>query len=257
MAQGEIRVMSRVEINTRRLLGRCELMAKEDSQRYWKLEKYILALDELLKRLQIQADKPPRDTMSKYIKRIDFLKGIVETAKIPGPIERVVAAQMLPKTSNLLSETASPSITTQIHQKTTAKYNRDVRAELFNSDGGMGQEGLRQRLANQPSQDEDLDAILKYNRNMQEKIAENMLMMTKNMKEHALTASAIIKSDISSLDKSDKLTETNAYKLNKESLRLEEHTKSTWRCWLWLMIAFVMIVFFNMIFFMKIAKKKM
>uniref|UniRef100_A0A0C9RAD8 Vesicle transport protein USE1 n=1 Tax=Fopius arisanus TaxID=64838 RepID=A0A0C9RAD8_9HYME len=135
MAQGEIRVMSRVEINTRRLLGRCELMAKEDSQRYWKLEKYILALDELLKRLQIQADKPPRDTMSKYIKRIDFLKGIVETAKIPGPIERVVAAQMLPKTSNLLSETASPSITTQIHQKTTAKYNRDVRAELFNSDG--------------------------------------------------------------------------------------------------------------------------
>ncbi|XP_015118057.1 vesicle transport protein USE1 [Diachasma alloeum] len=257
MTQREARVMSRVEINTRRLLGRCELMAKENPNRDWRLEKYILALDDLLKKLQTQPDKPPRDIMSEYIKRIDFLKGIVDTAKIPGPIERVVAAQMLPKTSNLLSETTSPSITTQIHQKTTAKYNRDVRAELFNSDGGMGQDGMRKRLANQQSQDEDLDAILKYNRNMQEKIAENMLMMTKNMKEHALTASAIIKSDLNSLDKADKLTETNAHKLNKESLKLEEHTKSTWRCWVWLMIAFVMIVFFNMIFFMKIAKKKL
>lgn len=103
---------------------------------------------------------------------------------------------------------------------------------------------LRQRLVTSPTQDEDLDALLKYNRDMQERIAENMILMTSSMKEHALTASSIIKRDISSLEKSDKLTDKNAIKLRTESLKLEEHTKSTWRCWVWLMVAFVLVVFF-------------
>lgn len=106
--------------------------------------------------------------------------------------------------------------------------------------------GIRHRLSSaSPTQDEDLDALIKYNRNMQEIIAENMLLMTSNMKEHALTANAIIKKDMSSLEKSDKLTEINAVKLNKESLKLEEHTKSKWRCLVWVMIAFVLAVFFS------------
>lgn len=86
---------------------------------------------------------------------------------------------------------------------------------------------------------------MKYNRNIQEKIAENMLSMTSSMKEHALAASAIIKRDISILEKSEKLTNTNTGKLKTESLKLGEHTKSNWRCWVWLMIAFVLVVFFS------------
>ena len=86
---------------------------------------------------------------------------------------------------------------------------------------------------------------MKYNRNIQEKIAENMLSMTSTMKEHALAASAIIKKDIGMLEISDKLTDVNAINLKKESLKLEEHTNSKWRCWVWLMIAFVLIVFFS------------
>jgi len=79
-----------------------------------------------------------------------------------------------------------------------------------------------------------------------------MLSMTSTMKEHALVASAIIRKDIGMLEMSDKLSDINAVKLKKESLKLEEHTNSKWRCWVWLMIAFVLVVFFSEYFIMLI-----
>lgn len=248
--------MSRTEINIRRLLGRCELIAKEDAHNNWRLEKYIFALENMVKELQMMSNKPCKDTMLEYMRRIDFLKGLVDTAKLSNPVERVVATQMLSKSPMTTTNSIGPNITTQIHQKTTAKYNRELRSELFNIDKGSSEDGLRQRLPNSNMQNEDIDAFLKYNRNIQEKIAENMLLMTSNMKEHALTASAIIKKDIGFLEKSNQLTDVNATKLKTESLKLEEHTKSNWRCWVWLMVAFVLVVFFNMVLFIKVAKKR-
>ncbi|XP_012223463.1 vesicle transport protein USE1 [Linepithema humile] len=248
--------MSRLEINVKRLLTRCELIAKDDPHKDWKLEKYILALDDMMNKLQAQPNKPSKDTMMGYTKRIDFLKGIISAMKLSNPVERVAAAQLLPKNSASANDSITTNITTQIHQKTIAKYNRELRADLFHTDKGANKDGIRQRLSNANMQDEDLDAILKYNRNIQEKIAENMLSMTSSMKEHALAANAIIKKDIGTLEVSDKLTDVNAVKLKKESLKLEEHTNSKWRCWLWFMIAFVLVVFFNMILFMKVMKKK-
>ncbi|XP_014470086.1 PREDICTED: vesicle transport protein USE1-like isoform X3 [Dinoponera quadriceps] len=200
--------------------------------------------------------KPSKDSMMSYTKRIDFLKGVINAMKLSNPVERVAAVQLLSKNSTLVNDSASTNITTQIHQKTIAKYSRELRGELFHSDKGINKDGVRQRLSNSNIQDEDLDAILKYNRNIQEKIAENMLSMTSNIKEHALAASAIIKKDIGMLEKSDKLTDVNAVKLKKESLKLEEHTHSKWRCWVWIMIAFVLVVFFNMVLFMKVARKR-
>ncbi|XP_035732548.1 vesicle transport protein USE1-like [Vespa mandarinia] len=236
--------MSRLEVNVRRLLTRCELMAKDNPQKDWKLEKYILALDEMIKKLQALPDKPSKDVLTGYAKRLDFLKGIVNTAKLNNPDERVAAVQMLSKTSNV-NDTLGPNIATQIHQKTTARYNQELRAELFHTEKGSLEDGIRHRFPSASIQDEDLDALVKYNRNIQEKIAENMLSMTSSMKEHALAASAIIKRDISTLEKSEKLTNTNTGKLKTESLKLDEHTKSNWRCWVWLMIAFVLVVFFS------------
>lgn len=207
-----------------------------------------------------------------YIKRIDFLKGLVNTTKLTSPVDRVAAVQMLPKSSTTFNDSIGPNITTQIHQKTSAKYNRELRAELFHSDKGISislfvkkiiynynnyynynhlfflgtlEDGIRQRLTSTNMHDDDLGAILKYNRNIQEKIAENMLSMTSSIKEHALAANAIIKKDIGLLEKSDKLTDVNTSKLKTESLKLQEQTQSYWRCWMWVMIAFVLVVFFS------------
>ncbi|CAK9814544.1 Vesicle transport protein USE1 [Anthophora quadrimaculata] len=247
--------ISREEINIRRLLTRCELMAKEDPRKDWKLEKYILALDDMIKHLQTLPSISSKDIMIEYIKRTDFLKGLVNTTKLTNPVDRVVAVQMLPKSSTF-NDSMGPNIATQIHQKTSAKYNRELQAELFHTDKGALEDGIRQRLSSTNMQDDDLDALLKYNRNIQEKIAENMLSMTSSMKEHALAANAIIKKDITSLERSDKLTDVNTDKLRTESLKLQEHTQSYWRCWMWVMIVFVLVVFFNMALFMKFAKKR-
>ncbi|KAJ8673447.1 hypothetical protein QAD02_004709 [Eretmocerus hayati] len=213
---------SRLEINIRRLLGRCELLAKDDVNIDWKLEMYIESLQDMIEKLQKSPGKPSRDIMVNYIKRVEFLKGVITTKKLPDPVERAVAAQLLPTKIVALNEsTDGPSLATQIHQKTTAKYGQEIRNELFQTNSSSGN-GLRQRLLNSNVQDQDLDALLKYNRNMQEKIAENMILMTKSMKEHALTASAIIKNDVSTLERSDKLSDNNS----------------------------------NMILFMKVAKKR-
>lgn len=75
--------------------------------------------------------KPSTDTITDYTKRIDFLKGVISAMKLSNPVERVVAAQLLPKSSTIVND--STNITTQIHQKTVAKYNQELRSELFHT----------------------------------------------------------------------------------------------------------------------------
>lgn len=80
--------------------------------------------------------KPSRDTISEYMRRVDFLKGVIGTSKLTNATDRVAAAQMLPRNAGVTADLRGPSITTQIHQKTNAKYTLELRSELFNLDGG-------------------------------------------------------------------------------------------------------------------------
>lgn len=59
----------------------------------------------------------------------------------------------------------------------------------------MGDSALRLRQNSSGKPGEDLDVLIKYHHSMQEKIAENMLSMAKNLKEQSEVASAIIKKD--------------------------------------------------------------
>jgi len=56
--------------------------------------------------------------------------------KLSNPVERVIAAQSLSKNSVSTNNSTNTNITTQIHQKTVAKYNQELRAELFHSNKG-------------------------------------------------------------------------------------------------------------------------
>ncbi|XP_033227284.1 vesicle transport protein USE1 isoform X2 [Belonocnema kinseyi] len=189
-----------------------------------------------------------------YVKRVEFLKGIIGTSMLKDTVEKVVATQMIPSVMYSTTEPMGPNIMSQIHQKTSSKYNQELRSELFKPPGHS--EKMEHQLLNSDQNAVDLDAVLKYNRNMQEKIANNMLLMTTSMREHATIVSGIIRRDIRSLEKSNNLTVVHETSLKSESLKLEEHTKSNWRCWVWLMVAFVLVVFFNMVLFMKVTRKK-
>lgn len=54
---------------------------------------------------------------------------------------------------------------------------------------------LRQRKISKVSSGEDLDALLRHHHAMQEKIAEDMLSLARNLKEQSHLASTIIKRD--------------------------------------------------------------
>ncbi|XP_011879970.1 PREDICTED: vesicle transport protein USE1-like isoform X2 [Vollenhovia emeryi] len=210
----------------------------------------------MMNKLRALPSKPPKRTITGYYmriypKRIEFITGVLDAMKLSNPEERMVVTELLWKPSLFITN-SSTNITTQIFQEKVAKYNRELRAELFHSDKDAGKDGVQHRLSSSNIQDDDLDAILKYNRNIQEKIAENMPSMTSTMKERALAASAIIKKHIGRLEMSDKLTDVNAVELKKESLKLEEHTNSKERWWDWwwdwfIMIAFVLGVFCGMV----------
>lgn len=51
--------------------------------------------------------------------------------------------------------------------------------------------------------------------------------------------------DFQVLQKSSSLTDRNMDSLQKESTRLQEHSRSAWKCWLWIMLAVVMVIFIS------------
>lgn len=80
----------------------------------------------------------------------------------------------------------------EIHHIQDAKYTNSLRRDLLGAnpnDAG----GLRKRGANAGS--EDMSQAMKHHANMQEKIAEDMLALTRNLREQTETANRIIKRD--------------------------------------------------------------
>lgn len=234
---------SRLEINVRRLLAKCELIAKDNLEEDWRLEKFIGRLDEMVAELQRIPNKPSKDTMSTYYRRIDFLKGLLDTKNIVNPSEKVVATQLLCPVPE--------SIAKEVHQKTTTKYTKELQGHLFTSDKGTD---VRQRHL--VSSGDDLDILLKYHHSMQEKIADNMLVLARNMKEQSKLAGSIIRKDTKIVEKSSRLADKNFLRLRVEADKLQEHSHRAWKCWMWLMLVAVIVIFINMVLFMKVAKKK-
>ncbi|XP_075217681.1 vesicle transport protein Use1 isoform X2 [Lycorma delicatula] len=200
----------------------------------------------MIQELQNSEKQPTKDTLSSYIKRVEFLKGLMETNKIVNPVEKAVAAQLLSP-----GPTAPDSISKEIHKKTTSKYNTQLRQQLM---GDKATEGLRQRQIG--TSGDDLDVLLKYHHSVQEKIADDMLGLARSMKEQSKLANIIIKRDTETVEKSSVLAEKNFSQLREESERLQEHSKRVWKCWLWVMLILVFAIFICMVLFMRVMKKR-
>ncbi|KAL0279313.1 UNVERIFIED_CONTAM: hypothetical protein PYX00_000902 [Menopon gallinae] len=233
-----------LEINIIRLLKKCEELGKESAKNFnWKLERYVTAVNTMLSELQKKQNKPDAETLNEYIRRTDFLEKLVESQKIENPVQRIVAIQMMSHGTS----TPDGVITRELHQKTASVYSADVRKELFGLDRG---DELRLRK-NDKSSGEDLDSLLRYQQSMREKVAEEMLIMARSLKEQSQLAGSIIKSDIQTIQKSTSIAEKNFSKLKLESARLEEHNKRACKCWLWTLMLIVIVIFINMVFFIR------
>jgi len=201
---------SKLEINFRRLLERCEAMAEEiqDNKENvnWRLEKYVSTLQRQVTELKKSNSKPSPDTMNEYNKKVEFLKGLIETQKMKTPTDKLLASQQLVRP---LSQPPSQAVQTankgrqaskgqELHIRAKSQIHKEMRNELLGNDNTKDSQGLRNRLSGDKkgdTKDESIDTVLQYHQNMQENIAEEMIKMAQNLKHSSVVASNIIKGD--------------------------------------------------------------
>lgn len=159
-----------------------------------------------------------RKHISSYYERIRELKTTINYVEPPEKLLK----------NKTRSAESSDGILKEIKQLNNAKYNSELRKELFD---GEDNSGLRKRGGNDSAENME-----KYYANIQEKLGDEMLALTRNLKEQTITASKIIKKDTDMVTKSAKLAHQNTGSLEKESSKLDEHNKRACKCWLWMMI---------------------
>lgn len=87
------------------------------------------------------------------------------------------------------------SLLHEINQMRVVNNNNALRKELLGTESNT--DGIRKRIPTAAGQNAkvDMGQAMKYYGDMQEKIAEEMLMMTRSLKEQTETANTIIKKD--------------------------------------------------------------
>ena len=156
-------------------------------------------------------------------------------------------------------------ISKEIHQKLEGRQAWKVRDELFNCKGegkasgnesGQNQGDLHQAGTTSQGDSQDLDSLLQAHHAAQEKVAEEMLSLTRSLKEQTRAAGEIVRNDTRVMERSNQLAEANTGKLQVESERLSEHRGSACRCWVWFLLLIVCFTFVAMVMVMKLFRKR-
>uniref|UniRef100_A0A8C5Q5V8 Vesicle transport protein USE1 n=1 Tax=Leptobrachium leishanense TaxID=445787 RepID=A0A8C5Q5V8_9ANUR len=241
---------SRLELNFVRLLSRCEAIASEKRQEgEWRLDKFVGALEKMLTSIKEDVRKPAPELLIEYSRKVDFLKGLLEAEKLASSTEKALANQFLaPGRTPTISKERTP-VTKTVHLQTQARCTGEMRDEL------LGKNSCRVILIKRRQSAAELDAVLQHHNNLQEKLAEEMLRLTQNLKNNTLAAQSVIKQDNQTLNQSLKFADQNFEKLKTESDRLEQHAKKSVNWLLWIMLIFVCFTFISMILFIRIFPK--
>nr|XP_034972916.1 vesicle transport protein USE1 isoform X1 [Zootoca vivipara] len=218
------------------------------------LSQYVSALEEMLLDLKKHSSKPAPEVLNEYSRKVDFLKGLLEADKLSSSSEKALANQFLaPGRTPTTTKERTPATKT-VHLQTKARYTGEMRNELLD----LEETSLRKRTGPLPDEKQsaaELDAVLQHHHSIQEKLAEEMLHLARNLKNNTLVAQNVIKQDNQTLSHSLKLADHNFEKLKDESDRLEQHAKKSVNWLLWLMLIVVCFIFISMILFIRIFPK--
>ncbi|NXE95257.1 USE1 protein, partial [Menura novaehollandiae] len=254
---------SRLELNLMRLLSRCEALAAERRDpEEWRLEKYVAALEDMLRELKKQSSKPAPELLNEYSRKVDFLKGLLEAEKLSSSTEKALANQFLaPGRTPTTAKERTPATKT-VHLQTKARCTGQMRSELLGTVCSVLLllcwcfRDCPGRLASDEKQSAvELDAVLQHHQDMQEKLAEEMLSLARSLKNNTLAAQNVIKQDNQTLSHSLRMADQNFEKLKDESDRLEQHAKKSVNWLLWIMLIVVCFIFISMILFIRIFPK--
>lgn len=208
--------------------------------------------------LRKNPSKPTPEVLTEYTRKVDFLKGLLEAEKLSSPAEKALANQFLApgRTPTIANERMSATKT--VHMQTKARCTGEMRAELLSLNSthkGPIDTELRNRRGlpvDERQSAAELDAVLQHHHNLQEKLAEDMLNLARNLKNNTLAAQNIIRQDNQTLSHSMRQADMNFEKLKTESERLEQHTKKSVNWLLWIMLILVSFTFISMILFIRI-----
>ncbi|XP_017071734.1 vesicle transport protein USE1 [Drosophila eugracilis] len=247
---------TKLNVNIRTLLINCEGLA-ENEQNFWRLQKFLKSLDTMIADLEAMDDPQSATRIPGYRERLKALKistGFTETAS---------STSNTPLQSASCSETGENALK-EMRQLQNTKHHNELRKQLLqDGDAVRRRRGVDESSSSpsgsgtvQGTSSENMNEAAKYYTNAQEKITEHMLSLTRNLKEQTQTANKIIRRDTEVVSRSTGMADRNLNSLAKEADKLEQHSKKAYKCWLWLMIVFVIVTFIGMVLFMKIMKKK-
>lgn len=246
----------RVEVNLCRLLSRCETMASENNCQDWRLEKYISTLYEYMAQLRkLNANGPPPEILNDYARRVDLLRGIAEAKKLSSAADRSQAVDLLIPSNQTTSSNAGSR---DLRAVTKARYQKEMREELLSKDSSST---VRQRTSalaggEAVNDDRDVDELIRHHAEMQERIAEEMVQLARNLKENVQASGRIVREDVNTINKSSGLVTSNYGKLKVESDRLETHVKRACSSWILVLLVVVVMTFIWMVLFMKMFPKR-
>ncbi|KAG8003693.1 Vesicle transport protein USE1, partial [Nibea albiflora] len=217
---------------------------------------YVGALEEMLVALRKSLSKPTPEVLTEYTRKVDFLKGLLEAEKLSSATEKALANQFLApgRTPTIANERMPASKT--VHMQTKARCTGEMRDELLGTNKNLMYScppfSCRGLPLDERQSAAELEAVMQHHHNLQEKLAEDMLNLARNLKNNTLAAQNIIKQDNQTLSQSMRQADLNFEKLKTESERLEQHTKKSVNWLLWLMLILVSFTFISMILFIRI-----
>lgn len=125
--------------------------------------------------------------MDEYFTRCSKLKKSTNYIESP-----TLSRKLKPRPKDMIG--SGEAVIREINQIHNSNYNKEIRAELMGTDDSTT--ALRKRVAaSSGGGTENMGQASKYYENMQERIAEDMLTMTRSLKEQTETANKIIRRD--------------------------------------------------------------
>ncbi|KAJ0044105.1 hypothetical protein NL108_005638, partial [Boleophthalmus pectinirostris] len=154
---------------------------------------YVAALEEMLVALRKNPSKPTPEVLTEYTRKVDFLKGLLQAEKLSSPAEKALANQFLAPGRTPTISNERMSATKTVHMQTKARCTGEMRAELLST--VMYQVSVLGLSVDEHQSAAELDAVLQHHHNLQEKLAEDMLSLARNLKNNTLAAQNIIRQD--------------------------------------------------------------
>jgi len=249
---------SRQEINLSRLLVRCQEIANtsSDLSQEWRLPKFVSSCESMLSSLPQPPDPtaPSSDAMLEYRNSLALLRKLV-------PDTSAAEEELFPSCDTSQSRAPLPlpqgevtgrnTVSRQIYQRAVERQQGTMREQLLGTGTGGGS---KEEHGYGPGA--NLDKILAEHKDQQERVAEEMIALTRSLKEQSVAAGAMLRKDTVKLEQAAENADTNLAKLTEETQRVSEFSSRGCRCWIWLMMLLVVLTFLGMVLTMRLFRKK-